>query len=172
MTLSRTGELKRKAPMKRGTGPRSRPKKKTANQKRKASMKTLRNKADTVFSLLVREAWNYTCAKTGMTEGRMECSHIFSRRHARTRWDTDNAKCLCHAAHRWWHENPVESGVWAREFFGHGYIELLDEKRNSIFRWTATELEALIAHMEEERARIAKLRDEGVQGYIRPIPYD
>jgi len=152
-------------------GPRSRPKK-SKTQSNSLEMKRLRNKADDLFSKLIREAWQYHCARCGKADGRMECSHIFSRRHARTRWDTDNAKCLCSGCHRWWHENPVESGAWARSLFGDGFVDLLNEKRNSVFRWTVTELRALVEHLQTERVRIEAMREAGEQGFIRPTPYD
>ena len=39
------------------------------------------------------------CQKCGGI-GPWECAHIIRRRYLRTRWEKDNAWCLCHYCHR------------------------------------------------------------------------
>jgi len=91
------------------------------------------SQADKYFSLCVRAAHDNTCEMCGK-QGRMECSHVHSRRHRTIRWCKDNANCLCHYHHREWHENPLDSFKWFEESFGTGRVDLLIEKKNHKFK--------------------------------------
>ena len=66
---------------------------------RKPARKTLRLRADKVFSEYIRKRDNYkcfTCGKVGSpADGVMQCGHLFSRVNFSTRWDEDNAFCQC-----------------------------------------------------------------------------
>ncbi len=71
--------------------------------------KGARGRADKLFSEIVRwhgvceaigQDWHPTCA------GRLETSHMISRRYSHTRTDFRNALCLCSSAHRYVGADP------------------------------------------------------------------
>ena len=86
-------------------------------------MKIRTDKYDRRFSKLIRlrDCVCQMCLKGG----RLECSHIYSRRNKSLRWDTRNAKALCFRCHQKWHSNPAESHDWLVQQIGiDGYGEL------------------------------------------------
>ena len=117
---------------------------------RKRSGGVKRSPADIAFSDCVRYAAGYTCQKCGKVDGQMECSHIFSRKNRTIRWAKDNAMCKCHTCHRWWHENPTESGDWFRNLVGEGAYQILVEKKNSKQRVSKLEEEEIAKHYREQ----------------------
>ena len=60
------------------------------------------------------------------------------------RWDEKNAYCLCASCHRFWHENPTESGDWARKKMGEAAYAELRQKAESVKKWTDKEGEELL----------------------------
>lgn len=141
-------------------------------------MKTKIDKRDTVFSLLIRCRANYTCERCEKycgengDGGALQCSHIFSRRHVGLRWNPDNAKAMCFTCHKWWHENPTESGVWIRRFLGEGFIDLLTERKNQITKYTKADREDIYNHLKSEYKRIKEIRDSGEGDRIEFVAYD
>jgi hypothetical protein len=127
---------------------------------KKSSRKSVKiSKADEYFSKCVRFAADNTCAVCGEKFDRTECSHIFSRRHRTIRWAKDNALCKCHTCHRWWHENPTESGSWFRSLVGEGFYQLLIERKNSKVRVTKLEEDEIAKHYQDQ----LKLMESGEQ---------
>lgn len=67
---------------------------------------------DRLFSLYVRARSGWKCEASNWPgtscSKRLECAHGISRRFFVTRWDPENAWCLCSAHHRWFHECPNE----------------------------------------------------------------
>lgn len=112
--------------------------------------------ADTAFSLCIRTAANYTCEKCGKADKRMECSHIYSRKHRTIRWCKDNAMCKCNYCHRWWHQNPLDAAAWFLSKVGEAFVEILKEKRDSKVRVSKLEEKEIAAHY---RAELKKLED-------------
>ena len=112
--------------------------------------------ADTAFSLCIRTAANYTCEKCGKGDKRMECSHIFSRKHRTIRWCKENAMCKCNYCHRWWHQNPLDAAAWFVSKVGEAFVEILKEKRDSKVRVSKLEEKEIAAHY---RAELKKLED-------------
>lgn len=110
--------------------------------------------ADTAFSLCIRTAAKYTCEKCGKTDARMECSHIFSRKHRTIRWCKENAMCKCNYCHRWWHQNPLDAAAWFMTKVGEAFVDILKEKRDSKVRVTKIEEKEIAAHY---RAELKKL---------------
>lgn len=107
------------------------------------------SQADKYFSLCVREQAKHTCERCGKV-GRMETSHVFSRRHRTIRWDKLNANCLCNHCHRVWHESPLESFKWFEEEFGQGRIDILIEKKNSKLKVPKSEEADIAKHYRNE----------------------
>lgn len=126
-------------------------------------MKVKIDKRDTVFSLLVRERANQLCERCHRhgDEVQLQCSHIFSRRHVGIRWHPDNAQCLCFSCHKWWHESPAQSGVWIRELLGNGFIDLLEEKKNQIKKYSKVVREDIHKHLKAEHKKMLESRSQG-----------
>jgi 5-methylcytosine-specific restriction endonuclease McrA len=103
------------------------------------SLKSRRDKVDTVFSLVVRARDNHTCQnpKCGKTRAEtvIQCSHIYSRRHKATRWDEKNAKALCFKCHLDWHSNPTEARELALTWMSEEELDALARKA-----WTPTKI--------------------------------
>lgn len=126
--------------------------------------------ADQYFSKCVREAADNTCETCGKT-GRMEASHVYSRRHRTIRWDTMNIMCQCNGCHRKWHESPLKSFEWFEETYGSGRVELLREKMNSKVKVTQNEERLISKHYREQLKIIQEQRDQGVVGPIDFVSY-
>ena len=113
------------------------------------------SQADTWFSKCVRHSKNWTCEKCGKEyshdNGRgLDCSHIFGRKARSVRWAKENAFSLCMGCHRWWHENPTESGIWARMVIGDGAYDLLSEKKEQIVKVSKLEEKEIAKHYKKE----------------------
>ena len=106
--------------------------------------------ADKAFADCVKYAANNVCSKCGIQRDRMECSHIYGRRHRTIRWCKDNAVCKCTTCHRWWHENPTESGAWFINKYGQGVMDILTEKRNSRIKVTKLEEKEIAKHYRQQ----------------------
>lgn len=130
--------------------------------------------ADIAFSQCIREAADHTCLRCGIRKpptnrrgsSGLDCSHVYSRRHKSIRWDTMNAKALCTACHRWWHENPVESGVWYMHLVGEGNMLLLTEKRNQIVKISKAEEKLIAKHYREQLQVLIQRRLDGETGQL------
>ncbi len=141
-------------------------------------MKIKRDKRDDVFSKLVRERAENSCEWCGKycgpkhEHGRLDCSHIFSRRHMATRWHPDNAVAHCFTCHKKYGENPVAATRWLIEQFGQGYVDLLEEKKNTIRKFTKADKEDLYKHYKEEYAVMMNKRLFGIVGRIEFESFD
>ncbi len=132
------------------------------------------NPADVAFAKCVREAANHTCLRCGIrkpptgTRGSdgMECSHVFSRRHRTIRWAKENAKCLCSAHHRWWHENPVDAAKWYESLVGESHLALLREKRDSMIKVSKDEEKLIAKHYRSELRKLEQRRKDGETGQL------
>jgi hypothetical protein len=87
---------------------------------------TLRNKADKLFSELIRRrgACERCTKKTNL-----QTSHLISRSNLHLRFDERNSLCLCAGCHMFWfHKNPLEAWEWYRAVYKKDYEYLLKEK--------------------------------------------
>jgi hypothetical protein len=122
--------------------------------------------ADKYFSLCIREAANHTCEWCGRTGIRMECSHVYSRRHRTIRWDAMNAVCKCNGCHKKWHESPLAAFAWFESEFGSGRVELLREKMRNRVKVSKMEEKEIAAHYRKELKKIEVKRASGDTGVI------
>ena len=112
-------------------------------------MKIKQSKYDIRFSKLIRER-DVVCQRCGRG-GRLECSHIFSRRHKALRHDTRNAKALCFRCHQWWHSSPVEARDWLESMIGEGNVDNLTRMANTVMKAPhKAELDVLYGEMKAE----------------------
>ena len=75
-----------------------------------------------------------------------------------------NAQALCMGCHRWWHENPSESGVWIRELLGKSY-DLLVEKKNQVVKVPKSEEKEIAAHYRKEFRRMVEENDTDFESW-------
>jgi len=108
-----------------------------------------RDKYDIVFSRLIRAMAGDQCEKCGRREGQLECAHIFGRRSKSTRWDLDNALCLCHSCHRHTTENPVLFFDWLRVYIGDDKLDELRLRAHSVKKWTQEEKDLMYKDLKE-----------------------
>lgn len=106
--------------------------------------------ADAAFSTAVRIARNHTCEHCGRSEGKMEAAHIYGRAAKSVRWDTLNILCLCHTCHRNFTANPLDFESWLKEYVGQGYLDLLNEKRQRMFKTTKQVRAEVAKHYREQ----------------------
>lgn len=74
-------------------------------------MKIKIDPADKWFSLYIRERDGNKCRRCGSQSG-LQCSHFQGRRKESTRFDPDNADCLCFGCHAYFTANPYEHVQW------------------------------------------------------------
>jgi len=117
--------------------------------------------ADIAFSQAVRLNQGFSCERCKVSGGKvgsglpkMECAHIFGRRHKSVRWDTMNALCLCHTCHRYFTENPLDFTAWLQEYLGQSYLDILNEKRNGILKVTKAVRAEIAKHYRAEVKRL------------------
>lgn len=136
-----------------------------------------RDKHDAIFSLVIREAYKWTCCRCGkyFPEGSRQgihCSHIFSRRHQSVRFDPNNAVAHCYPCHKWFGGNPIAAARWAGEYLGAGLLDLVEEKMRMTRKWTKAEKAEMYKHYKAEYERIRSLRMAGDNGIIQVIGYE
>lgn len=81
---------------------------------KKIKNSTLKNKADRLFSLKVREL--KSCIRCG-SKFNLQCAHIISRRYLATRYNLDNAVALCAKDHLYYTYRPLEWEAFIEEKF-------------------------------------------------------
>jgi hypothetical protein len=93
-------------------------KKLTFSKPKKIKKSTLKNKADRLFSLIVRSR-GY-CELKGLDDIKcssvLQCAHIETRGVLGIRWEEDNALCIC-SGHHWWHTNHEK--IWQEKIQAH-----------------------------------------------------
>ena len=75
-------------------------------KERQTSRSKVAKKCDILFSKLVRAIGHCEFQQFGGCSSQLQCAHLVSRRHRATRWEPDNAICLCALHHREGHEKP------------------------------------------------------------------
>lgn len=127
-----------------------------------------RDKYDAIFSDLIRERANWTCEYCGIkVEGRSaHCAHIHGRKSQATRYDPDNAVCLCAKDHYYFTDHPTEFTRWLENYLGEGHLDILREKVNRIKKWYKGEKDEMLKHYKEQKKSLKEKRDEGEIGRI------
>lgn len=116
-------------------------------------MKIKRDPRDILFAQIIKYR-DKRCVRCLRADGKLECSHIYSRRHKGTRWDEDNAKLLCFKCHRWWHENPFEAVEWVRSWMGERRYNALRMRASKITKFTKHDLEIIKQELKERLAEL------------------
>lgn len=77
-----------------------------SGKKNRTKRTTLKNKADRLFSQYIRQR-DGGCVACLSVEN-LQCAHIFTRSYLNTRFDEDNAVCLCAGCHKFYTHRPIE----------------------------------------------------------------
>lgn len=126
--------------------------------------------ADIYFSKCVAAAHDHTCETCGKV-GRIEASHVYSRRHRTIRWDKLNIMSQCHGCHAKWHESPLRAFAWFESEYGTERIELLQEKMNNKVKVPKIEEKEIAKHYREQLKLIEEARSNGAIGYVDFVSY-
>jgi hypothetical protein len=98
------------------------------------SIKTLKNKADEVFSIWIRTRDSYKCVLAdGRCKGGIQCGHLIKRRKMSTRWDEVNCHAIC--SHHNYLDNlePQHYLSWfLREYGSLPYQDLVDKSKQTV----------------------------------------
>lgn len=89
--------------------------------------------ADKYFSLYIRERDGNKCRKCGGTSG-LQCSHFQGRRKEATRFDPENADCLCFGCHAYFTANPYEHVQWQIKTKGQQAVDMIVFRSNQYCR--------------------------------------
>ncbi|MGI5828440.1 MAG: hypothetical protein ACOX6V_05470 [Patescibacteria group bacterium] len=99
---------------------------------RKPTTKTLKLKADRLFSQLVR--MRNVCEWCGAKNDTLQCAHVFSRKYLNTRWASLNCLCLCAKCHFKAHQEPVEFVEFVKKYLGEETYAELRRLRHKIYK--------------------------------------
>ncbi len=102
----------------------------------------------------------------------MHCSHVFSRRYRRIRWDPRNAQALCFTCHDWYGGNPVDSGRWAEEVLGEATISAIRTKRDDRQKVTKAQEREIAKFYRKEHEKLLMRRVDGETGRIEFASWD
>ena len=117
------------------------------------------SKYDLRFSKLIRLR-DCVCQRC-LKGGRLECSHIYSRRHKALRHDTRNAKALCFKCHRWWHGDPAEAHEWLEATIGAENAANLRLMANAVTKAPhKAELDMIYEEMKQEIEYLESIPEE------------
>jgi hypothetical protein len=105
--------------------------------------------ADRVFSQIVRSRG--ACERC-FDSYELDCAHIFGRGFWPTRWDEDNALCLCRSCHRRAHDFPDAFMAWVEQRMG---TEALDALRLKAHAPSKVDVEGVLTDLRQRLKEIA-----------------
>jgi hypothetical protein len=117
---------------------------------KKPTKRSLKAKADKLFSLMVRK--HGRCQFKGLDKVRcssvLQCAHIETRGTNRLRFDQQNALCLC-SGHHWFYTNhPKSFDEMVAEFFPTQW-KYVQEHKHQLVKITLEEYQNIINNYKE-----------------------
>lgn len=136
-----------------------------------------RDALDAVFSDLIREAHDWTCARCGREfpdrKGQdAHCSHFYSRKYNSTRWFPDNAVLLCASCHRITTDDHHEHVRLFESLLGETRYAMLVERKAKLFRYRKADKDAMKAHYKSQLENLKAHRTRGATGVLAVAAYD
>jgi predicted restriction endonuclease len=139
---------------------------------------------DATFSKLIREQYDYVCAKPDCPEchnvdlrnvGGLECSHYHPRQFLAGRWHPDNCLCLCREMHmvidRTWPKN--DHADLMAEILGETRWEALKIRLRGTFKYPQWERIEMHKHYRAQYENLKHRRDrDGTRGFIDVVAWD
>lgn len=135
------------------------------------AMKIRRDKADDLFSKLVRERAGWCCETCnkyfpeGHRQG-LHCSHLYSRRHGALRYFPGNAIAQCFGCHQRYGADPVEFTYMIEGIFGRKHMENLMVKKQGTLKIPTWYKAEIIKRLKAELDRMQEKRADGNNGRI------
>lgn len=99
------------------------------------TVKALKNRADSVFSLFIRKRDNYTCVLCGANQrdSSIQCGHLIKRGKMATRYDEVNCHALCAACnYRDNFDHDIYVNWFVKEYGALPYQDLFDRSRTTV----------------------------------------
>jgi len=125
-------------------------------QPKKKSRKSLIKKADTVFSLWIRQrhAKNemsecVTCGKVDHFK-KLQAGHFMSRKFYSTRWDETNVQVQCAGCNVFRYGEQYKFSIWLESNIGQGTSEDLSLKSKQLCKLANFELEEIIEKFQNK----------------------
>jgi hypothetical protein len=136
--------------------------KKKSKRTKKPKRSTLVKKLDRLFSAVIHKRDEGQCQMCGREVGKMDCSHIYSRRCSALRWDMNNAVLKCVRCHKYdklaWHQSPLSAALkFIRKFPARAeYLKLQEVTENLVKDWTIDEMSVHYQYLTLKLAEIDK----------------
>ena len=103
-------------------------------------MKIRRTTADALFAKYIRLRDQH-CQVCGRSDGKLETSHFWSRRHWAGRHDPRNAVLLCFVCHAKYHADHKFAYEFAREWLGKSYETVYQDVHRTVKKSKVAEAE-------------------------------
>lgn len=127
----------------------------------------LRDMADALWSLAVKEDWAWRCAVCGKTDNKLDAHHLIRRRHERFRYCLQNGIALCFAHHRGDgspnpHQDAAEWMIW------------LAGRNPELHRWYVTTTEGGRQYSFDGTKNVAYYLDvlRSLREYVEPEEFE
>ena len=134
--------------------------KKKSKRTKKPKRSTLVKRLDRLFSAVIHKRDEGVCQMCGATSGRMNCSHIYSRRCSALRWDMTNAILKCVRCHKYgmlaWHQSPLSAALkYIRKFSARAeYLKGFEDRQELVKEWTIDEMSVHYQYLTLKLAEI------------------
>jgi 5-methylcytosine-specific restriction endonuclease McrA len=95
--------------------------KRKKKRRRKSEKQKLYESCLRLAGTIAKQRDKYKCQHCGRTKTKgykIDASHVIPKET--NKWlaaNPENIKALCARCHRWWHNNPLEAGLWYSETF-------------------------------------------------------
>lgn len=138
---------------------------------------------DRTFSLLIREQFDYTCARPGCKfcgnhplrdaqHNRVECAHYYNRYRSSGRWHPDNCAALCHEQHAFLEHNKALEVQFFMELLGKDRHDELIVRHQGIFRYKPWERWEMNQHYKAQTDKMERQRKDGKRGRLVATAWD
>lgn len=108
-----------------------------------------RDNLDKLFSQWVRARSGWHCECCNSADGQLDCAHIVGRRNRQTRWDDQNAICLCRNCHQYFTDHPHDWYEWTIANLGADRILAVRERAKSTDKVTDADKKAITNYLIE-----------------------
>ena len=139
-------------------------------------MAVKRDKLDDIFSKVIREAYDYTCAHCQINyrhdRGYMHCAHVHTRKHRSMRWDAElGAVALCARCHRRFTDYPLEWADFCKRHLGEVNYDEAKRRAWESRKFTKAEKDEMYIHYIAQLKYLERLRSEGATGVLPVVSW-
>lgn len=116
---------------------------KPLKRRRKGEVSRLKEQADKLWKVVVKERAGFRCEKCGTTK-EIQAHHFVPRTNHRLRFDLCNGVSLCKRHHLYWAHQDPEFVVWFSGYRPDDYAYLMDPWNRRLIHRTPDDYRALI----------------------------